>query len=745
VAEPSWKNDRLFTGLASGYPVELFIELIEREAGLLNHSEAKMCNDAWCLISGDETPAGVWKNSMTKKFETMKWDDLKSELTDAFSHKEEYGLDKRLELAQSLVKGESEQFITFLFRVEWVLKTIGNYSGDALLTKLFFLLGIPETDQLFVLEKLSNCIDKSEDIAAIVSLLDDSANLVPQLKQEPIDEYNDFDLGQQSDGYEPQSTNGQTKKRRAKKRALKYESDDSDQETKPLSKVKREKPPRKLKVKKVKKKKLKVGSDVSCNQCGEIFQSEKALTSHVSTNHKVKCMACAESFDWNDMTSWEEHEKTHHTRDTTCRLCPLAVEDFKEMQSHHKSAHTGKQTRCEQCQAPVHYREINHKCKKIPEKMTSIRSMKAAASSRLRTKLRVYHLAKGENPKTVRSMACTLMSYENEVMKWHCGFCYAEFSKETDVKAHHMSFHEGYRFKCDVCLEYKGKSLQETAQHKLKRHGVVTETFHKQVCQVDGCDYQTIKVKGLEYHHKMVHSEEFAHLTTCNICGRRLDSVAALRKHVERVHMNLKSIPCELCSATFSAKYGLAAHMEKEHGAEKQKVCCPLCGSEYRNDQNLQTHIASKHPVEGAQYLPAHKRNQRHECRECNEVFPIKVQLKQHIQQAHSDQSWIDCPQCDKKCRTGQILRGHFLSNHLKVTLKPFDCVTCGSSYVREKDCWIHIAMKHENMSNQWNSTDWKVLCKQKPELIQKRNIREEEAKILKGHIDDKHLPVLPQ
>ena len=95
----------------------------------------------------------------------------------------------------------------------------------------------------------------------------------------------------------------------------------------------------------------------------------------------------------------------------------------------------------------------------------------------------------------------------------------------------------------------------------------------------------------------------------------------------------------------------------------------------------------------------------------------------------HSEDHWIKCPACDKKSKNAQQvnlfdtnttvfkivsiffnnhpvvtlfqLRGHYLAKHLKVTIKPIECVTCNSSYVREKDCWIHIAMKHEGSSNQ--------------------------------------------
>ena len=63
--QQSWKNDRIFTGLSSGYPVELFLELIETEAQQWSHDESKMLKDAWCLLSSDNSsPVGLWKTGV---------------------------------------------------------------------------------------------------------------------------------------------------------------------------------------------------------------------------------------------------------------------------------------------------------------------------------------------------------------------------------------------------------------------------------------------------------------------------------------------------------------------------------------------------------------------------------------------------------------------------------------------------------------------------------------------------------
>ena len=80
---------------------------------------------------------------MNNRYPSLNWAELKSELMEAFGTKGSLGLDQQLELMLSLNKGESELFVTFLFRIQWVLKSVGTgYTNDNTLTMLHFLMGI---------------------------------------------------------------------------------------------------------------------------------------------------------------------------------------------------------------------------------------------------------------------------------------------------------------------------------------------------------------------------------------------------------------------------------------------------------------------------------------------------------------------------------------------------------------------------------------------------------------------------
>jgi len=622
-SDTSWKEDRIFTGQADGYPAELFIDLIEKEATYWNYSESEMCSYALSLISSDNTAAGLWKSENETKLPSLSWAELKTELLDTFKFKDPYSLENSLELVLSLTKADSELFSTFLFRVEWVLESVLGQEGNQLLTKIFFLLGISEADKVLVLEKLNNFVEKTENLTAIASLLDDSKNLVLNLKQEPGDDagFPDQYFGDQ-DTYLPGDPNDMVKV-----------------EMKPQVENVEEAAP-------AKKRKLSKGS--------------------IAKSGRVRKKAATKEGTQKGLKAWETHK--------------------------------------------------------------------------LRAKLRVYQLAEHEDPTTVKALTRTFVAHENKTSKWYCGFCYQDFAKETEVKSHQIASHEGHRYQCDLCLDFKNRRLNAVAQHRMMAHDVLTDTFTKHTCGMSNCKFQTVEDDVFERHQRLVHSDEHAHLTQCNVCNRRFSSKDSLRKHIENIHMNMKKFSCEICDAGFATQAGLVKHNEKEHGGVKHRVCCPLCGKEYANEPALQYHIARIHPDNGAQYLPAHKRNQSHPCPECDKVFIVKADLQYHTKYFHSDDKWIQCSLCDKKLKNGSNYRNHFLSNHLKVTLKPFYCVQCSNSYTREKDCWIHVSMKHEGLSTEWSTSQWKKLRLEKPNLIEKRSTVEEENSLLKGHIDDKYL-----
>merc|ERR1719300_305695 len=107
-------------------------------------------------------------------------------------------------------------------------------------------------------------------------------------------------------------------------------------------------------------------------------------------------------------------------------------------------------------------------------------------------------MKKGEDIESVRSMSTRIKGYKGHGTKWYCGICSQEFAKLADLTDHIKGEHEGFFYQCEMCGEYKAKTLGGVATHKYRKHGVLTETFEKFDCDVPGCKFFTFN-RGLLY------------------------------------------------------------------------------------------------------------------------------------------------------------------------------------------------------------------------------------------------------
>ena len=153
--------------------MELFIALIEGEASLFNHDEARISNNAWCLIDPvtETSPASVWKNKFKERFgDSFAWADLKADLMQSFGRQSAYTLSDNVMFLQSLSKGQVESHKTFLLRVQWVMNTLGDNCTMDKWAKLLYLTGLCSRD---LTQIQGNFEDKSvEELSEVLSSSD---------------------------------------------------------------------------------------------------------------------------------------------------------------------------------------------------------------------------------------------------------------------------------------------------------------------------------------------------------------------------------------------------------------------------------------------------------------------------------------------------------------------------------------------------------------------------------------------
>ena len=105
--------------------------------------------------------------------------------------------------------------------------------------------------------------------------------------------------------------------------------------------------------------------------------------------------------------------------------------------------------------------------------------------------------------------------------KTQCPICHSYFSKNTDLKRHIETVHEGQKTQCPTCQALFSRKTD------LKRH---IETVHE----------------GKRTH--------------CHLCSASFSRKTDLKRHVETVHEGKRTL-CPNCSASFSRKTGLKQHI----------------------------------------------------------------------------------------------------------------------------------------------------------------------------------------
>ena len=113
--------------------------------------------------------------------------------------------------------------------------------------------------------------------------------------------------------------------------------------------------------------------------------------------------------------------------------------------------------------------------------------------------------------------------------KTQCPICHSYFSKNTDLKRHIETVHEGQKTQCPTCQALFSRKTD------LKRH---IETVHE----------------GKRTH--------------CHLCSASFSRKTDLKRHVETVHEGKRTL-CPNCSASFSRKTGLKQNIDLVHEEKK--------------------------------------------------------------------------------------------------------------------------------------------------------------------------------
>ncbi|XP_068240691.1 zinc finger protein 729-like [Palaemon carinicauda] len=170
----------------------------------------------------------------------------------------------------------------------------------------------------------------------------------------------------------------------------------------------------------------------------------------------------------------------------------------------------------------------------------------------------------------------------------------------------------------------------------------------------------------------------------CEVCGRRIYGLAALKVHMTKVHYKTVSsfkFSCWMCVYKSQSRSQLGKHMRSKHGKEiMPSVQCETCGKMYGSSY-IAKHIATMHSTHSRNFL----------CNFCDMKFYDMAGLKFHIYHEHANKVW-KCNKCPMEFKKYHQLRQHRIFTH---STKVHACMECPKTYKRKSDLTEHVKRLH--------------------------------------------------
>ncbi|KAI6006983.1 hypothetical protein EDD15DRAFT_13393 [Pisolithus albus] len=367
-----------------------------------------------------------------------------------------------------------------------------------------------------------------------------------------------------------------------------------------------------------------------CDLCSESFQTAAALAAHRQSNSKKhrrhKCNICQKLYKTAD--GLVSHQRSKHI---PCPTCNQAFSTSAQLEGHKLNAH--------------------------PQQDPGPSIVNTAQA-----------------PPTPPKV--DLPATEQTGSALSCSQCNQRFPSWSDLNRH-VGLAHGY--KCSACEE-RFPSFTECNQHFGAKHKtqsnaslaaahgsppalpVVVPTSPS--CNL--CNQRFPSLADLNRHISLSHEY------TCSACGERFPSFTEHNQHVEAKH---KTMP----NASSAAHGSPLAHPvvrqtssqsnQSPMPAPKQdnRIVCDPCNRTFKRNQDLQAHVAAKHP-------------NGPNCGVCQHKAASATALEAHVNEVH----------CCAVCRDGIVRDAKTLDEHMVEHTHPFRCEICETIYRSEEERSAH-------------------------------------------------------
>uniref|UniRef100_A0A6P7F5M6 Zinc finger protein 567-like n=1 Tax=Diabrotica virgifera virgifera TaxID=50390 RepID=A0A6P7F5M6_DIAVI len=207
---------------------------------------------------------------------------------------------------------------------------------------------------------------------------------------------------------------------------------------------------------------------------------------------------------------------------------------------------------------------------------------------------------------------------------------------------------------------------------------------------------------------------------TCDLCLLTFKNKWSYHCHFKRAH-RIKENYCEICKRNYDNEYSLSIH-NATHSSDPKTFVCVVCKSfSTQITDSLFFHIRSEHIKEELyctecdrhffsntwleDHKMFHKMYREFEpkcCKVCSREFPTTKQLLVHIQESHSDNSFIKfkkykCTACNLTLPYKKNLDQHMEHIHSsEKERQSFLCTDCGRSFASKWPLTAHMKIHKE-------------------------------------------------
>ncbi|XP_070533339.1 zinc finger protein 19-like [Ptychodera flava] len=225
-------------------------------------------------------------------------------------------------------------------------------------------------------------------------------------------------------------------------------------------------------------------------------------------------------------------------------------------------------------------------------------------------------------------------SQHPESVKFGCRLCPAEFSLQSELRAHKATHKELDHLKCAVC-QICLSSRNKLRIHLEREHPDAPPLTDKknEIPRENHKFYCDLCKRG--YMHKMtfkrhIQTHEREKVTfSCSLCDKTYMREDSLRMHMQKVHPGSVKYSCHVCIAKFNTWNELRKHKEIHKVNGRIRFKCHICDKAFYHRTKMLYHVKVKHL---GLSLP------RSICHVCGKMLKTEVCLKSHMKLVHGSE-----------------------------------------------------------------------------------------------------------